>query len=77
MRAWLAVYYCVILRLLFHGREAEGEDRRGDTALQREVEDQRKHESGAGYGEDYSDGRVVGGAALARNILQLLKDMPW
>ena len=41
------------------------------------VEDQRKHESGAGYGEDYSDGRVVGGAALARNILQLLKDMPW
>jgi hypothetical protein len=40
------------------------------------VEDQKKHEA-TGYGEDYADGRVVGGAALARRILQLLKDMPW
>lgn len=41
------------------------------------IEDQKKHESVVGYGEDYNDGRVVGGAALARKILQILKDMPW
>jgi hypothetical protein len=40
------------------------------------VEDQRRHEAGAGYGEDYADGRVVGGAALARRILELLKYVP-
>jgi hypothetical protein len=40
------------------------------------VEAQRLHEAGAGYGEDYNDGRIVGGAALARSILQLLKDVP-
>ncbi len=38
------------------------------------IEDQKNHESTAGYGEDYTDGRIVGGAALARQILQLLKD---
>jgi hypothetical protein len=41
------------------------------------IEDQRRHEAGAGYGEDYADGRVVGGAALARRVLQLLKDVHW
>ena len=38
------------------------------------IEDQKNHESTAGYGEDYTDGRIVGGAALARQILELLKD---
>jgi hypothetical protein len=41
------------------------------------VDAQKKHEAVVGYGEDYDDGRVVGGAALARRILQLLKDVPW
>ena len=40
------------------------------------IEDQKRHEAGAGYGEDYSDGRLVGGAALARRVLQLLKNFP-
>jgi hypothetical protein len=31
----------------------------------------------AGYGEDYTDGRIVGGAALARRILEILKSIPW
>jgi hypothetical protein len=26
-------------------------------------------------GEDYTDGRIVGGAALARRILEILKDI--
>jgi hypothetical protein len=37
------------------------------------VQDQKDHESSAGYGEDYTDGRIVGGAALARRILEILK----
>jgi hypothetical protein len=37
------------------------------------VQDQKDHESSAGYGEDYTDGRIVGGAALARRILDILK----
>lgn len=41
------------------------------------VEDQRRREAGPGYGEDYGDGRIVGAAALARRILEILKDFPW
>lgn len=41
------------------------------------VEDQRRREAGTGYVEDYSDGRIVGAAALARRILEILKDFPW
>ena len=41
------------------------------------IEEQKQHESKVGYGEDYCDGRIVGGAALARRIIELLKDMPW
>jgi len=37
------------------------------------VQDQKDHESSAGYGEDYTDGRIVGGAALARRLLDILK----
>jgi hypothetical protein len=37
------------------------------------IEEQKLHESSAGYGEDYTDGRIVGGAALARQILNILK----
>jgi len=37
------------------------------------IQDQKDHESSAGYGEDYTDGRIVGGAALARRILEMLK----
>lgn len=38
------------------------------------IKKQKDHESFAGYGEDYTDGRIVGGAALARRILQILKE---
>lgn len=38
------------------------------------IEDQKKHEANIGYGEDYTDGRIVGGAALARRILDILKE---
>ncbi len=38
------------------------------------IKDQKQHESNAGYGEDYTDGRIVGGAALARRILEILKE---
>lgn len=41
------------------------------------IEDQRRREAGPGYVEDYGDGRIVGGAALARKILEILKDFPW
>jgi hypothetical protein len=41
------------------------------------IRDQKLRESGVGYVEDYNDGRVVGGAALARRILELLKDVSW
>lgn len=37
------------------------------------IADQKNHECSAGYGEDYTDGRIVGGAALARRILTILK----
>ncbi len=37
------------------------------------IEDQREHEANAGYGEDYSDGRIVGQAALARRILLIIR----
>ena len=36
------------------------------------IEQQRLHESTAGYGEDYTDGRIVGQAALARSIFRIL-----
>ena len=39
------------------------------------IEDQKQHESNAGYGEDYTDGRIVGSAALARLILDILKEV--
>ena len=42
----------------------------------RKIKDQKDHESSAGYGEDYNDGRIVGGAALARRILTILKYIP-
>ena len=38
------------------------------------IERQKQHECNAGYGEDYTDGRIVGGAALARRILEVLKE---
>jgi hypothetical protein len=41
------------------------------------IEAQKQHEASAGYGEDYTDGRIVGGAALARRILEILKSVPW
>jgi hypothetical protein len=41
------------------------------------IKDQKDHEASGGYGEDYNDGRIVGGAALARRILGLLKDISW
>jgi hypothetical protein len=37
------------------------------------IRDQRDHESTAGYGDDYNDGRIVGQAALARKILSIIK----
>jgi hypothetical protein len=39
----------------------------------KKIERQKQHECNAGYGEDYTDGRIVGGAALARRILEILK----
>jgi hypothetical protein len=39
------------------------------------IEEQKLHESSAGYGEDYTDGRIVGGAALARRILVILQSI--
>jgi hypothetical protein len=37
------------------------------------IDDQKKHEASAGYGEDYTDGRIVGAAALARRIMLVIK----
>ena len=37
------------------------------------IQDQKDHESSAGYGEDYTDGRIVGGAALARRSMSIIK----
>ena len=37
------------------------------------INDQQKHEATAGYGEDYTDGRIVGQAALARRILLIIR----
>lgn len=39
----------------------------------KKIDRQKQHECNAGYGEDYTDGRIVGGAALARRILEILK----
>jgi len=39
---------------------------------QEKIEDQKKHEATVGYCEDYTDGRIVGQAALARRILLIL-----
>jgi len=39
----------------------------------RKIKDQKDHESNIGYGEDYNDGRIVGGAVLARRILTILR----
>jgi len=39
------------------------------------IEEQKLHESNAGYGEDYTDGRIVGSAALARRILAILQNV--
>ena len=38
------------------------------------IQDQRNHEASAGYGEDYTDGRIVGSAALARRILSIIRN---
>jgi len=37
------------------------------------IDDQKQHEASAGYGEDYTDGRIVGAAALARRIMLIIK----
>lgn len=39
---------------------------------QEKIEAQKNHEATVGYGEDYTDGRIVGQAALARRILLIL-----
>jgi hypothetical protein len=39
------------------------------------ITDQKNHEAKAGYGEDYTDGRIVGSAALARRILVILQSI--
>ena len=39
------------------------------------INEQRTHESTAGYGNDYNDGRIVGQAALARRILSIIKGL--
>ena len=44
--------------------------------LKEKIEDQHKHEATVGYGEDYTDGRIVGQAALARRILLIIKGVP-
>jgi len=38
------------------------------------IKKQEDHESSTEYGEPYTDGRIVGGAALARQILEILKE---
>ena len=44
---------------------------------QEKIEDQKTHESTVGYCEDYTDGRIVGQAALARRILLILNKEWW
>lgn len=40
------------------------------------IEEQKHYESTTGYGiDDYSEGRIVGGAALARRILVILQSI--
>ena len=39
---------------------------------QDKIDQQRIHESTAGYGEDYTDGRIVGQAAVARAVFRIL-----
>lgn len=39
------------------------------------IEEQKKREKTSGYGnDDYSDGRIVGSAALARKIIKIIKN---
>lgn len=37
------------------------------------IKDQHEREANGGYCEDYTDGRIVGQAALARRILLILR----
>lgn len=39
------------------------------------VNEQKEHESKIGYGEDYTDGRIVGGAVVARKVLAILQNI--
>lgn len=40
------------------------------------INEQRKLESSSGYGnDDYTEGRIVGSAALARRILQTIRGL--
>lgn len=42
----------------------------------KKIEEQKTHESNVGYGiDDYSEGRIVGSAALARRILVILQSI--
>jgi len=42
---------------------------------EKKINEQREREKGCGYGnDDYSDGRIVGSAALARNILKIINN---
>ncbi len=41
------------------------------------IQEQKERQASTGYVEDYTDGRIVGGAALARKILEILKQIPW
>lgn len=40
---------------------------------QEKITDQKRHESEAGYGEDYADGRIIGQAAFARRVLLIIR----
>ncbi len=39
------------------------------------IQQQFKHESTSGYSNDYDDGRIVGQAALARRILNIINKL--
>lgn len=39
------------------------------------IQQQFKHESTSGYYNDYDDGRIVGQAALARRILNIINKL--
>ncbi len=40
----------------------------------KKIDKQFRHESTAGYGNDYDDGRIVGQAALSRKILTIINN---